>query len=72
LLWAVTKARHGWRAKQQSVAIGEDLSVISGTSFIVATCFGLIRPSSGQHSEMWGTISAYYVLWNPILLTRCT
>jgi len=38
----------------------------------VATHFSLIRPSSGQHSEIWATISAYYVLWDPILLTRCT
>jgi hypothetical protein len=33
-----------------------------GTVFIVATCFSLIRPSSGQHSEI-SDISAYYVLW---------
>jgi len=39
--------------------------------FIVATYFGLIRPSSCQRSEIWGTISAYHVLWDPILLTRC-
>jgi len=38
----------------------------------VATYFCLIRPSSGQNLEIWGTISAYHVLWDPILLTRCT
>jgi len=38
----------------------------------VATCFGLIRQSSGQHSEISGAVSACHVLWDPILLTRCT
>jgi len=36
------------------------------------TCFGLIRPSSGQHSEILGTVNAYHVLWDPILFARCT
>jgi len=40
--------------------------------FIVATCFRFIRQSSGQHSEIWCTISVYHVLWDPILLTGCT
>jgi len=34
----------------------------------LAKCCGLIRPSSGQHLEVRGTISAYHVLWDPILL----
>jgi hypothetical protein len=38
----------------------------------VATCVGLIRLSSGQQSALWGTVSAYHVLWDPILLTGCT
>jgi len=37
----------------------------------MVTCFSLIRPSSGQQSEKWGTISAYHVLLDPTLLTRC-
>ena len=37
--------------------------------FIVATCFGLIKPSSGQHSEIWGTISAYHALQDPIFIS---
>jgi len=40
--------------------------------FIVAACFILIRPSSGQHSVIQGTVSEYQVLWDPILLKRCT
>ena len=32
----------------------------------ISTLFlGLIRPSSGQHSEIWCTISAQHVLWDP-------
>jgi len=33
---------------------------------------GLIGPSWGQHSEIWGIVSAYHVLWDRILLTGCT
>jgi hypothetical protein len=29
------------------------------------------RPSSGQRTYVKGAISAYYVLWDPIFLTRC-
>jgi hypothetical protein len=38
----------------------------------VATYFGLIRPSSGQHSEICGAINACHVLWDAMLLARCT
>jgi len=31
----------------------------------------LFRPSSGQRTQVKGTISAYYVLWDTILFTRC-
>jgi len=36
----------------------------------VKTRFSLIKRSSGQHSEIWGTTSAYHVLWDPILLNK--
>ena len=45
---------------------------IQRSIIIVATYFGLIRPSAGQHSAIWGTISTYHVLWDHILLTGCT
>jgi hypothetical protein len=39
----------------------------------VAIYLGLIRPSSGQHSEMWCTISAYHALCTMyIIWTDCT
>jgi len=28
------------------------------------TCFSLLRLSSGQHSEIWGTVIAHHVLWD--------
>jgi len=40
-------------------------------SIFCGKMFGLIRPSWGQRSKIWGTVSVYNVLWYPILFTRC-
>lgn len=41
-------------------------------SILLWQYFSIIRPSPGQHSEIRCTISGYHVLWDLMLLTRCT
>jgi hypothetical protein len=41
------------------------------TTILLLNC-SPIGPSWGQHSEIWGTVSTYRLLWDPILPTGCT